>query len=151
MRYGSVAAMVRWLDRAVSDGGSGAELVLCGGDRLATLTREQRRAVDRMRKRVKRNAPECAEVLSLILRFGRDRGKSIATMSAQDGSRGQGGEPSSANEDMKHRLKAASNRYFRHRKTLMALCGLSAWARWYDSHGSKASDIARARWQHYGS
>ena len=136
---------------AASDGGSGAELVLCGGDRLAALTQQQRRAVDRVRKRVKRNAPECAEVLSLILRFGRDRGKSIAEMSAQDEPRWQGGRPSDADKDMKHRLKVASNRYFRHRRALMVLCGLEAWARWYDSHGSKASDIARARWLHYGS
>ena len=102
---------------AASDGGSGAELVLCGGDRLAALTQQQqqRRAVDRVRKRVKRNAPECAEVLSLILRFGRDRGKSIAEMSAQDEPRWQGGRPSDADKDMKHRLKVASNRYFRQR------------------------------------
>ena len=100
---------------AVSDGGSGAELVLCGGDRLAALTQKQRRAFDRVRKRVKRNAPECAQALSLILRFGRDRGKSIAAMSAQDSPRGQDGRLSDADKDMKHRLKVASNRYFRQR------------------------------------
>ena len=136
---------------AASDGGSGAELVLCGGDRLAALTHEQRRAVDRVRKRVGRNAPECAQALSLILMFGRDRGKSIAAMSETVVIRGRRGRQADADADLKRRLKAASNRYFRHRRALMVLCGLEAWARWYDSHDSKASDIARARWLHYGS
>ena len=138
-------------DFAVSDGGAGAEFARCGGGRLAALTQEQCRAVDRVRKRVGRKAPECAEALSLILRFGRDRGKSIAAMSETVVLRGRRGRPADADADLKRRLKAASNRYFRHRRALMVLCGLEAWARWYDSHESKASDIARARWQHYGS
>lgn len=64
-------------DEYLSDLGDGAELIRSFD---VDLCEEQRKAVDRARKRIFRTSPECWPTMKLIIKNGKDRQKSICTL-----------------------------------------------------------------------
>lgn len=114
----------------ITDGGRGAAKVRSG----AAKKESHLLLLDRARKRIEKYAPHSKVVFLAILRFGKDRGKSVVVLTIKRGGTYE------------------CNRHFynRHRKELMKIFGLGDWVRWEEKYGAKAAQIERLRWLHYG-